>query len=342
MMKRGQHMNGRHRSAYALLVTLVMLALLGVIIGQLARRSADQALQARAAEDSLRQRWAKLTCQRTLLADAPRRFDARETNWLASMGKEGESGGAVTPRPAWFEVLELELTGVRVWLRIEDEQTKINLNERLRADPDAALSPERVVSEWLLPARAADPRLTRPQFVSALGLQPLETWAQVVPGRSPPQLLEIQHPEELLITALGETVTQRLTLWGSGSLNFHRVHDQALRNRLSDAVAPATIDALLVIRREEPGLDLRSLIDNATSDRQEDRAALQEALTSRSNCYSMWLASRPVNQRDAVARWSLSVIEGAGNPEVPGGPSQAGDNTGGNFGGIGTIVMIRW
>jgi len=45
-------------------------------------------LQARAAEDDVRQRWAALSCQQTVLAGAPERFEQRTEEWLEACADE--------------------------------------------------------------------------------------------------------------------------------------------------------------------------------------------------------------------------------------------------------------
>lgn len=302
------------RRGYALLVTLVMLALLGVILGGLARRSADAALQARDAEQAMRHRWAELSCGHTLLATAPKRSDAQLNHWQASL-EDSDYLSQVAP-PTRQEVFTLKLAGLDIRGRIDDEQAKVNLNERLRSSPDAAIMPSAVVDEVLSPSRSAGIRLTRQPFIEALGLQPLMSWPQVFPGYSPPELLGLDRPEALTDSLHSQAAANRVTLWGDGSLKFWTASDEVIRKRLQDTAQPSTVEALLRLRSEGPTLPLGTLFENATEDRDE-RARLQSVFVERSRCHSMWIAIRPADQDHVPAKWSFWVAE-QGEGQEPG------------------------
>lgn len=304
--------HGASQRGYALLVTLVLLALLGVILGGMARRSADTALQARDAEQAMRQHWAKLSCSHTLLSSAPERGNDRLKAWQSD--QEDAVASIDTERPSRYETFSLKLAGVEILGRIDDEQSKINLNERLRTSPDAAVMPSAVVDEILSPTRSAGLQLTRQPFVQALGLQPLMSWQQVLPGYAPEQLLSIDHPDRLYVSAKSQAPADRVTLWGDGTINLWTAEDQVVRQRLNDIVQPTTIESVLQLRAQEPPLPLGTLYENATED-QGERAALGRVFSDRSVCYSLWLAVRAEGQEQAAYRWSLRVLEKGGNQE---------------------------
>lgn len=309
-MKVRAHQRDKHRAGYALLVTLIMLALLGVILGAMARRSADTALAARDAEDNLRVRWAQLSCRQTLLASASTRFDARSDRWMAALAGEGSSGSASIERPIATESLTLELTGLNLWLRIDDEQAKLNLNERLRNSPDTVVSPAAVAAEVLRGLPSLQIALTRPEFYDTLGLQPVQSWAQVYLNAHPTTLLGIQQPDDMMERVRSDVIANRVTLWGDGRINLRLANEQTLRQALAGRVRPATIDLLLRLHRDEPGLDLNTLIENATAEEQDDRSVLSAALTDQSQNYAMWLAVQPAKGDNRAVRWSLSVHQG--------------------------------
>jgi hypothetical protein len=308
--------SAQHRG-YALLITVVMLALLAVILGGMARRSADTALQARAAEYDVRQRWAALSCQQTVLAGAPERFEQRTEEWLEACADEDGPPTGWDQRPAPVETLALELRGVHLWLRIDDEQAKQNLNHALRTTPEARVAPQAIVAETLAPTFVVTPALTRPEFVEALDFQPISSWDQVLPSTDPLQLLGIRDASRLVGTnEPSDAPANRVTLWGDGRLNLFATSDETLRRVLRDKAEPATIELLLRLRREDPGLGLQGLIDNVTAEREDDRAALNAALTDRSRCFTLWLACKPQTPDNAATHWSISVIESAANPQA--------------------------
>ena len=289
-----------------------MLALLGVILGGLARRSADTALQARGAEQSMRQQWAELSCSYTLLATASMRADDQLSARQALL----EDAGDTTPiEPARrHESFMLTLAGLEVWGRIDDEQAKLNLNERIRSSPASAIMPSAVVDEALSPSRSAGFRLTREPLAETLGLQPLMSWPQVLPGYSPEALLGIDYPEGLNASSGSQAIASRVTLWGDGKLNFRSAEDGVVRKRLQGLVQPGTIEALLRFRIEEPTLPLGTLFENATEDRDE-RAVLDGVFVERSKCHGMWLAVRAANKGNPPAQWSFWVVEQDGDQE---------------------------
>ncbi|MEM6507544.1 MAG: hypothetical protein AAF711_19060 [Planctomycetota bacterium] len=315
---RQQH--GLRNGGYALLITLVMLALLGVILGGLARRSADAALQARAAEQAMRQQWAELSCSYTLLNTAADRAEQRLGLWQASFEEDAYASSVVDP-PGGYEVFSLKLAGLEVWGRIDDEEAKLNLNERLRASPDRVIMPSSVVDEAIAPNRSTGLYLTREPFVRTLGLRPLMSWAQVLPGWTPQALLGINRPEALLEPHSTQAVVSRATLWGDGTLNIWTGQDHVIRQRLRDLVEPGTVENLIGLRIAEPALTLGTLIENAAEDKDE-RALLQGIFTERSSAYGMWLAVRDETEQDAASpRWSLWVLE-QGNDQEPGRPRE--------------------
>ena len=296
------------RRGYALLVTLVMLALLAVILSGLARRSADTALQANAAEQAMRQRWAERSCAYSLLGTAGDRAERRLEAWRALHESEG-AGAAQAHQPIRSESFRLNLSGLTLWGRIDDEQSKINLNQQLATSPEATVSPAMVVDEALRPVRSSGLRLTREPFVQQLGLPRLMSWPQVLPGVHPPELLGLDSADELLEGHRGGAVVERATLWGDGRLNVWTASHEAIRRRLANSVEPETIDTLIQLRDAEPVLGLATLIVNAAADREQDRDELTRTLTERSGCYSLWLAVRPEQLDNAPADWVLMVME---------------------------------
>lgn len=307
--------SSRSKPGYALLVTLVMLSLLAIILGGLARRSAERALQARDTEEDMRQRWAELSCSRVLLLTAAERKNRELTAWLESSDPGAvRIGDANPPKPS--DVFYLELAGLQLWGRIDDEQCKRNLNRALALSPDAAISPQQVLDGILSPARSQSLRLTREPFVHQLGLTPLVSWAQLLPENKLPELLGGHGPQAMMGTSLHPAVADRVTLWGDGRLNIWTASNQTIRDELAGSVESETIEKLLELKRLGHDHDLGTLILNATPEHKPDRAVLSGVLTDRSTCYSLWLAVRPDNQPDAPARWSHRVFQSGQNPET--------------------------
>ena len=309
----------RSEQGYALLVTLVMLALLGVILTGLARRSADTALQARDEEQAARQRWAELSCAHTLLTTASERADRRLTNRQAE--QQGDTPADLqndTPLPS-RETFVIQLPGLELRGRIDDEQAKVNLNRHLLASAsgDGVFLPQHVADRVIGSSRTTKLQLTRPAFTQALGLKPVESWQQVLPNDGPAELLGIARPEQLTDTRRTPSVADRITLWGDGRINIWTATDTTLREQAAahPNLRVETMDALIELRTADPTHALGTLIANATEDRDE-QALLQRMLTDRSESHAMWLAVRSSREGDARDHWSLWVAESQGGQET--------------------------
>ena len=299
-----------YQHGYALLITLVMLGLMGVILAGLARRSADVALQAREAEERLRRHWAVLSCERSLLRTTPDRQDARTQAWLAGFDPDQTANGAeLSPKPSRYAAAYLTLTGLELYLRIEDEQAKINLNRALehpslRHDPAG----QEIASQDLVGAHSGRVQINRPEMVQTLGLHPIESWQQLLTARAAPDLLFIQRPDDLLDAPSPQAVPSQLTLWGDGRLNLVVADEATIQNALRDQLSPETIQRLLELHHEDPSLPLSGLITGA-SENPKDRATLTAALTDRSKCFSMWIGTRPPAEIQRSCDWSMLVLE---------------------------------
>ena len=203
-----------------------------------------------------------------------------------------------------------------MWGRIDDEQAKINLNQQLKTLPDAVLAPGMAIDQALGSVRIGEVSLTRDEIAQQLGLPPIVSWVQVLPGRRPPELLGLHHPGQLLNQSVSPSVVDQATLWGDGRLNFWTADSETVRRYLAGSVKPKTIDALLQLRDRSPQLRLGTLIANAADEDKQDREVLTALLNEESQCYGLWLAIQPSRLDEAPTRWLLMVLESGQGAEV--------------------------
>lgn len=261
--------------AFALVAAMLALALAGAVLAAVARRSAERALEANTAAESLRIRWASLSCQRTLLSRAE-----------GVLAEEEEK----TRQPTSWCRRRLRLGGgLGVELVFGDEQAKASVNtlyrRRGRAGLTAALgkltSGRREALRVALEPRRFQPMLkddkdeTEDAFIcfgqlfDPCRLEALVGEAGGRGGDSPP-------------------AAAKITCWGDGTLSFRRASRAAMAEVAAGAISGVHQAKLLQLRRAEPKVSLEEALGRIglTDDQ---RAAASKLLTDQSMCYSMWI-----------------------------------------------------
>src|SRR5690349_6208254 len=101
-------------------MTLVLIAITGLLLAGLARRSMQLALDAAEAQQELQRRWGGITCQRYAFKHADR--------LLSEPAVAIDDQNALPPTRLKYASFQLELGGVRFDLLLADENAKANLN----------------------------------------------------------------------------------------------------------------------------------------------------------------------------------------------------------------------
>ena len=305
-----------------LLLTLLLLALVAVALAGVSRASLSRALVASDAESRLQHRWAVISCQVTLLPRAEMILERTE-----------ESAGD----PAVSTRLAVTLNDQVFELLVADEQAKVNINSiyvdhgRQNAEEvvkNLVRASNNMVKIELDPLPKTSSQDSAPQLPSIGSLDQIFAQANV---------------EDLIGTSEQPGAIQDVTCWGSGKLNFRRASTSALRQVCSGKLNRSQIEKLLDIRTEffqeslknhrvtenipfqndsnpdspEPSevierssqIELSKALEQLglTSSQLEE---LDELLTDKSTCHSIWIVTRDDLRRYHWLAVAEAVTEG--------------------------------
>lgn len=262
------------RRAFALLLTLVLLALAGTVLATVTRRIYAEVEQAHHAQAELQRRWASAT-----LAPLVDRAD----EVLTADGAASAPGLIGVRRPASREI-KTTLGGLAVSLTFADEQAKLPVHHLVAEHgPDETTRRLR----GLLPGELA----------TRVWLRPIDTFTARLNGLPLPPQTPAFHAFSQVMTAAVNTpdrldgedarlLAGSVTLWGGGKLNLRRVDPQTLQAALSPDLDLAQARQLTMLATDPASLDetLRRL---ALSDRVRQR--VRSRLTTQSEVHSLWI-----------------------------------------------------
>lgn len=253
---------------FALVLTLMLLVMAGAALAGVSRTSLSRATAAQQAEEDLQRRWATLSVSQTLLAQAPR---------LVTEANEASD------QPLAVITQTLTLGGQDLLLHIADEQAKFNMAARTAsASSEQALAALRRLLQTM--ANDAQPRLALPESSDQ---QSIGSFEQLLVAPTPGQLFGDQNQPGL---------TQVLTLWGDGRVNFSRAAYEVLDEAGGDVLGAGKVHELAGLRRQMPGLSLaRAMALLELGDDQQAQIAAR--LTDRSTCYSVHVQMRSRHRR---------------------------------------------
>lgn len=268
-----------HRSAFALLLTLVVLALAAVILALGARRTTAATRVAMQAERDLKRKCA-LAAGDLFLAKADRLLTTTQ-------------GGKNQPLPT--ARFSLELSDQRVEVLLADEQAKPNLNtlaQRL-SDSDLTQLIERLGGNHA--AALQDPDA------------PFWCLEQLRPGSMPAALLGSPWPDPSRPNLAGA-----VTLWGNGKLHWRTASPAALVAVLGPEVPPDKAQALVSAQQsatDEPAAALESATRRWTP---KEKAILQDRAMHKAQAWSAWVAvgGRQTDDHPTCYRLTLLTRDG--------------------------------
>ncbi len=266
---------GRPRRGFVLLMSVLLIALAGMILTALARHGLLVAGETCSAQVDLQRRWGTLFLSRVLLSD-PERLVARYVE------SDAERRRALPLN----ESVELGKTLFRVTL--DDESRKLNIN-RLRA----VVGPGRATETLRRFGGGAAVHL-KPLAGGVLGMRPFDSWGH---------LLEIEPTDDARrqwrqIRNLADSIT----CWGSAKVNIHRCRSDVLRLIGTLAAGPITADRIVALRRDHPDLSASELFSKLGVN-QRKVALLDGWLADESDCYSLWIfAGGPNGMLDYYVR----------------------------------------
>jgi len=285
----------RGRRGFALVLTLVLVVIAGVLLTSVARRSLFGAARVEQEVTELQRRWAVRSLEATLLPQAETILEA------APAGEEAPGRRRLT----------VQLAGHDYELVLTDEQAKMNVNALLerhgRTGARARMRRLLEAGGRAAPRVSAALRTRRAPESGARSWEPLAGYDQLFASAS---------PAELLGTPDRPGAADRLTFWGDGRVHLHRAPDPVLAEALSGAIPAAAATRLLEARREQPGAGLDALAEAAGVTGQTLRRRVASRVRERSAAHGLWIVARPQpgTGPPRPARVSLAVrARGAGH-----------------------------
>lgn len=278
-----------HRTAFVLVIVLVLLAVAALSLAGIARRSLESAEQAAAAQAELQRRWGVLSALRVYLPAAESLLEVK-TRKATSQGRDWPLPASVS---AEFVFHDLHFS-----VLVADEDAKVNLNAIYRQGAGGA-NQVASVAEQLAGTDGPAPQI-RPiaEDAAKSDAKVLRSWGQVF------DLAQDTAPGEAACRLRDET--REITCWGSGRLNICRASDQAIRLVCQDRLSPDVVAKLIALRRESVIKDLDDLLSRMAL-RIEDRALLECRLTDRSTRHSIWIVVR-----DQKRAWAVLALDRGG------------------------------
>ncbi|MEQ1905319.1 MAG: hypothetical protein ABL888_14110 [Pirellulaceae bacterium] len=273
----------RHRRGYILVTTVLLIAIAGLLLAGVARRSLMAALDVKQAQDELQIRWGEASCQRLVFRRAP--FILKKQVESKSLKPKRRDEGEEIPSvevPIPRRAAAIELGGIEFQLQIADEQAKANLNRVLveRSD-EAAIEIMRTLA-----ASSDLPSIffrKNKNFDLSPRKAAFESWGQV---------FESTDTNSVLLAEQLRLSTQRLTLWGpDGKLHFAAADDETLAEIAKLAISPAEAGKLVEMRAKSPDA-LSAQFLNSLGLNAKKRTKLESLLTDSSRCYSLWITSK--------------------------------------------------
>lgn len=254
-------MKRRHRQSnrqgYVLVMSVFVLAIVGLLLTSIASHSLNLATEAAIAKRSLQDKWAIASCQKYGIENARRLLD------------DGE--------PLAVSASTIRLNGSQIDIVLADESAKLDVNVLYNNTNEAKT---RSVVRDLSDSNELVPRI-RPldQDYRDARNDPFEAWGQVFRCH---EYVE-DFPYKLF------EATQRLTCW-SKRLNYRSASKEVLQESIKAIAGGATAQRLTRKLKENSDSPTSELIGSVADGR--NREKLTRLLTNRSTSQSVWIRMR--------------------------------------------------
>lgn len=280
----------RKNRGYVLVLTLAVISLAAISLTGLARHSLNLSLEAIDAEQELQRRWALISCEQQLLG--------RADELLITLVPINVANTPPWPKPRQL-VARFELGPSRYWVRIADENAKINLNLIHAKKPEQVLLMVNGLADQS--SAAFLPMRLRPWPASLDAPPAFESWGQVFDFG--------QIGEEVDVAGQLADLTAEATCWGNEKINFRRCTDQAIEQVCGLVLKKRDVVELIELRKTWTGEELNDLLRQLGL-RRSKLSKLRRHLTDESTCQSLWVRSE-----DAPGNHlSTLFVTGAGGP----------------------------
>ena len=266
-MKRNlQHIKATRRG-FVLLMTLALLAIAGLLLASLARKSLDAAVSVSKRTESVQHRWATYSIQRTLL---------RRVEPILAANEQSNSDRSTADALSHLSVT-IEMSGSAYQVDLADESAKVDLNVVHRYNGNQAV--KRTISKFA--GSGTNTRLRGFDNNSDSGLPVFDSWGQVFEARGP--AASTRASAETLRDA-----TRDITLWSGGRLNIRRASTAAFRYVSNLVLIGADSGRLIKLRQQHPTWSIDQLTAAASlSDREIEQFGA--AFSNGSSGSSLWI-----------------------------------------------------
>jgi len=290
------------RGGFALLMSLMVIALAAAALAGLARRSTVAALDARGAAERLQRRWAVVSCRETLLNRAEAVLAEAEGIGIADGDNRKQSS---RKKPVARVRVNCKLAGIPYELVFTDEQAKFNPNSILtgrgRAEAEGVVSRlsgvRRVRRELEMTVKLRTVPLTVSSNSSVEALPPVGGYGQMFRNAS---------PELLAGDRWHAGAADEVTCWSDGRVNVRRASIAAIKAACDKQVDPRLVRWLLSGKAKDPFANLEMMLTDGGKTDAAGVARLAARLTDQSSCHGLWIIAK-TRQR----RWyAFSVLRG--------------------------------
>jgi type II secretory pathway component PulK len=298
------------QSGFALVMSLVLVMLAGVLLSRVAWRSASTALDAAEAAEELKVRWAVIGLRAAVLPRVESILDQAERGEQPDDAESTSEARYLNPPVAELRIV-CRLSGIEHELVLTDEQAKLNVNvllkERGRADTQL------FVDRWLNQQDRAGGALPR------IRLRPLpvddnQDAALALSIGSFGQIAREIGPEQWVGSDESPGLSRALTLWGDGKLNLRRASASAIEARCKPTLGLSTVRALLTARKSDPYRKLSDLLENLSKVNQDEKSKIARLLTDESSCHGLWIVTRAATRRGHMLCIGVGDGPASGSP----------------------------
>lgn len=283
-MKRYCPNRSSRRQGFALISTLVLIAISALLLAGFSRLSLTKSLESLRAERQLQTRWAKASVERLIFSNASQ---------LLTHELYDEENEQTIRVPLNRNIMTINFRDVRIEAVLANESSKLDLNTvgELKSHSAISKSIRRICGPDALPIQLAPKKRGRDakdrDFVS---------WGQIFRSSESGAV----KAESLI------GLTKDISLWGK-RICLNSSSDEVLREACKFAVGDATANRVVDARNATPGISVKQLFaDLSLSDRHS--AALSRLLTNSSISQSIWVK---ISHKSSVAKsYYLVVREG--------------------------------
>jgi len=297
--------NKRGSRGFALLLTLVLVMIAGVVLASVVRIGAAKAVHTHDALESLQRRWATTTMRHTLLSQAETVLQGAER------GQWDDDDAFVYADPKEQPINEvrvrLKLDGADYELVFSDEQTKLNPQAMLDwAKPrDVAQVVQALISS--LDDDEASRMVFDAQQLEALyeqmqdkadadrsvgsGATNAAADSSSQPRSGFGRWLDPALPRQLVGEQLGGGLASVMTFWGDGRLNAKRTNTRVIVEASKPLLSAGDAASLENIHRRDASQDLSAWLGELDRLDSVEQSLVAGLLTSQSQTYGLWVVA---------------------------------------------------